>query len=183
MKGIIEGLLFVTGDDGLSKEQLLELLDINEEELNKLITDLVNDYKDESRGIMLEYLGNKYKLITKKEHKKYYEKLFEDVTSEKLSNAALETLAVIAYNQPITRNKIEELRGVDSSHLVRRLLLKELIEEKGRSELPGRPMLYGTTNNFLDYFGLSSLSDLPDIEEIEILDEKNLFESKYQENE
>ena len=167
MEAVLEGLLFVSGKDGLSLKKISELLEIDSDKALDLIYKLDCNYNDESRGLRIEKLGDNYKLVTKKEHSKYYEKLMQDVTSEHLSNQALETLAIIAYNQPITRGKIDEMRGVDSSYQIRRLLLKELIEEAGRSEGPGRPMLYKTTDSFLDYFGLSTLKDLPEV----ILDE------------
>ena len=115
------------------------------------------------------------------EYKEYYQKMV-DIESDMLSTSALETLAIIAYNQPIVRNQVDEIRGVDSSYNIRKLVLKGLIEEKGKSELPGRPILYGTTNKFLDHFGLESINDLPKIEEVEEKDEVDLFESKYQES-
>ena len=99
-----------------------------------------------------------------------------------LTQSNLETLAIIAYNQPITRSQIEEVRGVSSTHIIRKLLIRNLIQEVGRSELPGRPILYGTSDFFLDYFGISSLEQLPVIETEEIVEEeKNLFDSKYKE--
>ena len=120
---------------------------------------------------------------TKKEHKKYYEKLVSVQDSPNLSQSALETLAIIAYNEPITRVEIDEIRGVGSAYLVRKLLLKNLIEERGKSDLPGRPMLYGTTKEFLDFFGLKNKESLPllntDVETIEV--ETDLFDSKYHE--
>lgn len=181
-KAVLEGLLFVSGDDGLTLEQARNLLEIEGEELARVVADLMQEYDSENRGIKLEILGNRLKLTTKKEHKEYYQKLLEDETSEFLSQAALETLAIIAYNGPLVRSQVEEIRGVDSSHMVRKLLLKNLIEEKGRTELPGRPILYGVTDDFLDYFGLRSIEDLPKIEEKEMVEEEtNLFESRYQE--
>ena len=179
---VLEGILFLVGDEGISKDKLKEVLDIDDKNLNKLIEELDKSY-DENRGIKLEYLGEKYKLTTKKEHKEYYEKLTESEDSKTLTPAALETLVIIAYNQPITRVQIDEIRGVFSGNIIRRLVLKNLIKEIGKSDAPGRPNLYGTTDEFLDYFGLKSIDDLPKIEE-EIIeeDEKNLFESKYTEN-
>jgi len=181
MQGILEGLLFIAGDEGLSLDKVKEVLEISDQELADLITNLTSIYDDPNRGIRLEVLANKLKLVTKVEYKDYYKKIVE-FDSDMLSTGALETLAVIAYNQPVTRSMIDEVRGVDSSYHVRRLLLKELIEEKGRSELPGRPILYGTTEKFLDHFGLHSIEELPVIEENDEEDEKvNLFESKYKE--
>ena len=105
-----------------------------------------------------------------------------NIDSDLLSPAALETLAIIAYNQPLVRGQVDEIRGVDSSYNIRKLVLKGLIEEKGRSELPGRPILYGTTDKFLDHFGLASIDELPVIEEtIEENDDVDLFDSKYKE--
>ena len=103
-------------------------------------------------------------LITKKEHKDYYQKLIVNPNTNTLSQAALETLAIIAYNQPITRIEIDELRGVNNTWLLRKLVAKGLIKEVGKSTMPGRPNLYGTTSDFLDYFGLSTIKDLPKIE-------------------
>lgn len=181
MEAILEGLLFVSGDEGLSLKKIKEILEIEDEELNEIIENLEKNYDDEKRGIKLELLGNKLKLTTKKEHKVYYEKLVETDDSV-LSQASLETLAIIAYNSPITKAKIDEIRGTDSNYVIRKLVLKNLIKDEGRSEQPGRPILYGVTNEFLDYFGLSNLGDLPKIEEINDENfEVNLFESKYKE--
>lgn len=175
MKAILEGLLFISGDDGVSLEKVKEILEINEDQLASLVDDLTKEYDNPDRGIRLETLGSKLKLVTKKEYKDYFQKLV-DTESDNLSQAALEALAVIAYNQPIVRSQVDEIRGVDSVYVIKKLLVKNLIEEKGRSELPGRPILYGTTDNFLDHFGLHSLEELPIIEQIETEDEEvNLF--------
>ena len=182
MQGILEGLLFIGGDEGVTIDKVKEVLEIDDEKLNYLISNLKESYENEDRGIRLEQAGDTLKLVTKLEYKDYYKKMV-DIDSDLLSTAALETLAIIAYNQPMVRSQIDEVRGVDSSYNIRRLVLKGLIEEKGRSELPGRPILYGTTDKFLSHFGLSSLSDLPKIEEEDIESEDvDLFESKYQEN-
>ena len=159
---VVEGLLFVVGEDGLSLEQLKDILDLEEEEIKQIIIKLQDSYQDEKRGIRIDFLGNKLKLTTKKEHHMYYQKLLEEDTSS-LSQASLEILAIIAYNQPITRMKVDELRGIASGSMVRKLVAKGLIKETGRSNLPGRPILYETTSDFLDYFGLSSIDDLPDM--------------------
>ena len=119
--------------------------------------------------------------MTKEEHSKYYKKLVDEDISDSLSNSALEILAIVAYNQPITRVTIDEIRGVSCAHIVRKLVMKNLIKEVGRSELPGRPLLYGVTDQFLDYFGLKSLDDLPEIKVETESGEKELFDSKYKE--
>ena len=182
MEAIIEGLLYVQGDLGLTLEQVMDILNVSEEEAKELVFNLKNSYEQESRGLRIKYLGNTFKLTTKEEHKEYYQKLLENPKNNVLSNSALETLAIIAYNQPITRIEIDELRGVDSTYIVRRLLAKGLIKEFGKSDLPGKPILYKTTDDFLDYFGLSSISDLPKLEELDEEDgDKDLFKSIYKE--
>lgn len=179
---ILEGILFLVGDEGITDEELKKILEIEDNNLNALIEELQKEYNSEKRGIQLEKLGNKYKLTTKKEHKKYYELLTDVEASSVLSPAALETLAIIAYNQPVTRVQVDEIRGISSIHLIRKLLLKNLIEDVGRSDKPGRPILYGVTSEFLDYFGLNSVDELPNIEKIEVEeDATDLFTSKYKE--
>lgn len=182
--GVLEGLLFVVGDEGLTLKQICDILEINLDEAKKLLKELKNQYDDDKRGIRISYLGDAFKLTTKKEHKDYYRQLVENSETNTLSQAALETLAIIAYNQPITRVEIDEMRGVSTVHMVRRLLAKGLIKEVGKSTMPGRPNLYGTTKEFLDYFGMSSINDLPSIEfnkEVNDNEEKDLFKSIYKE--
>lgn len=168
---VIEGILFLVGDEGITIEELKNILEIDEKELAKNLNELKQEYENENRGLKIDYLGNKFKLTTKKEHKKYYEKLKEEEISSTLSEAALEALVIIAYNQPITRVKVDEIRGVGSSHLIRKLMLKNLIKEIGKSDAPGRPNLYGTTDEFLDYFGLKTIKDLPEIKEMNMDEE------------
>ena len=186
LMAVLEGLLFIVGDEGLSIDKIQELLQTSEEETKQILKDLVVEYSKPERGIKLEILGNCFKLTTKKEHKEYYQRLCESEKEEGLSQSSLETLAIIAYNQPITRGEVDQARGVASSHIMRRLLLKELIAVVGKSDLPGKPNLYGTTDKFFDYFGLSDIKDLPELTKKPINkqeDEKNLFESKYTEAE
>lgn len=183
-KAILESLLFVVGEEGLSLEQIMSILELDEGKSKELILELDNDYNNQDRGFRIDVLGNNFKLVTKKSCNEYIQKLANIEDDEVLSQSALETLAIIAYNSPITRIAVDEIRGVNTSHTIRRLLMKGLIEEKGRSDLPGRPILYGTTDYFLDYFGLASIDDLPEISfsEDENDDESNLFESRYKEN-
>lgn len=179
---VVEGILFLVGDEGITLERLTEVLELPEEKVKELLRVLYQDYNSNQRGIQLEVLGNKFKLTTKKIHKSYYEKLTETEINDSLSPAALETLAIIAYNQPITRMGVDEIRGINSGHLMRKLLLRNLIKDMGRADSPGRPILYGVTDEFLDYFGLQSIEELPEIEKIESVDEDtNLFDSKYKE--
>lgn len=186
-KAVLEGLLFVVGEDGLTIDQIKDVLDIDEEAAKKLIKELKHDYEDESRGLRIDFLGNRFKLTTKYEHRKYYQKLIENPETNFLSQAALETLAIIAYNEPITRVQIDTLRGVGSISIIRKLVAKGFIKESGRSNLPGRPILYETTHEFLDYFGLSDIRDLPKIDDIiqksneNEEDNSDLYTSKYTE--
>ena len=181
-KGLIEGLLFVSGDEGLTLIDLCSIIGVSDDIILSSLNELINDYENSDRGIRIELFGESYKLVTKKEYKDYLKKLVPD-EEDLLTQSNLETLAIIAYNQPITRMQVEEIRGVNSSHVIRKLLMRDLICEKGRSDLPGRPILYGTTDFFLDYFGINSLDQLPQIELPDNDDtETNLFESKYKEN-
>ena len=189
-KAVLEGLLFVVGEDGLTFEQIEDVLEINEEESKELLRELKKDYEDDNRGLRIDFLGNRFKLTTKFEHREYYQKLIENPETNVLSQSALETLAIIAYNEPITRVEIDKLRGVGSVQMVRKLVAKGFIKEVGRSDLPGRPILYETTSDFLDYFGLATIEDLPDmrdfLEENEGVEEDNesdLYTSKYVEEE
>ena len=182
-KAALEGLLFVVGDDGLTLDQIVNILEINLDDAKNLISELMNDYEKDDRGIRIHFLGNTFKLTTKSIHRKYYEKLLVTDENNSLSNSALETLAIIAYNEPITRVQVDEIRGVQTGQLVRKLVAKGLIKECGRSTLPGRPILYKTTHEFLDYFGLESIEDLPKIEEIKHEEdaEVSLYDTKYHE--
>lgn len=184
MEGILEGLLYVQGDTGLTLKEVMSILNLNEEEAKELVYKLRTSYEQDNRGLRLSYLGNTFKLTTKQEHKEYYAKLLESPTTHTLSQAALETLAIIAYNEPITRGEIDEMRGVDSVFVVRKLLAKGMIKECGKSDKPGHPILYKTTDDFLDYFGLSTKEDLPKIEELTGDNdvEKDLFKSSYKED-
>ena len=189
-KAVLEGLLFVVGEDGLTFEQIEDVLEINEEESKELLMELKKDYEDDNRGLRIDFLGNRFKLTTKFEHREYYQKLIENPETNVLSQSALETLAIIAYNEPITRVEIDKLRGVGSVQMVRKLVAKGFIKEVGRSDLPGRPILYETTSDFLDYFGLATIDDLPDMREFleenessEDEGESDLYMSKYMEEE
>ena len=183
MTSSIEALLFAVGSEGLTKEELCNILEIDETKLEELITLLNNKYSKEDSGIELKFLGNNYKLTTKESEKEILKKLALE-TSNNLSESALETLAIIAYNEPITRSQIDEIRGINSTQMLRNLIAKGLIETAGKNEdLPGRPNLYKTTDFFLDYFNLSSKDELPeiDIEEIEVLEDDDLYKSRYKE--
>ena len=179
----LEGLLFVVGDDGLSINQMMEILEIDHDEAVELINKLKEEYENINRGIRIHFLGNTFKLTTKKEQQKYYQKLLVNEENNTLSNSALETLAIVAYNEPITRVEVDEIRGVGTSQMIRKLAAKGLLKECGRSELPGRPILYKTTSEFLDCFGLSDISELPKItpKSEQENNEVDLYHSKYEE--
>lgn len=186
-KAVLEGLLFVVGEEGLTFEQIEDVLDISEEEAKTLLMQLKHDYEAEDRGLRIDFLGNRFKVTTKFEHKNYYQKLLENPETNTLSQAALETLAIIAYNEPVTRVQVDAMRGVGSTQIIRKLVAKGFIKEVGRSDLPGRPILYETTSDFLDYFGLSTIDDLPDMQDVIAESEKeddsesDLYTSKYSE--
>lgn len=183
--GILEGILFVQGDEGINLSTLCELMNISETEAKDILLTLKKRYEEKDRGLRISYLGDAFKLTTKQEHKKYYESLAINPGTNKLSQAALETLAIIAYNQPITNPEVSEIRGVQSGQIIRKLVAKGLLKEVGKSELAGRPNLYKTTSEFLDYFGLATIEDLPniEIEEAKDNDDVELFSSTYKENE
>ena len=187
---VLEGLLFVVGEDGLTLQQISDILEISDEDSKVLLKNLRESYDKEDRGLRIDFLGNRFKLTTKFEHKAYYQKLIENPNANTLSQAALETLAIIAYNEPITRIRVDELRGVSSAHLVRKLVAKGFIKEVGHSDLPGKPILYETTSEFLDYFGLPNIEALPDMSKFinEVNNDGNqnsgetdLYHSKYKE--
>ena len=181
MKSVLEGLLFVVGDEGLSIDEISSIIEKSKEETIALLEELNHDYEDENRGIEIKKLGEKYKLTTKEKNKKYYQKLTEISDVRKLSQSALETLAIIAYNEPITRLEVDELRGVSSAQMIRSLIAKDFVKELGRKDVAGRPILYGITKEFLDYFGLSSKDELPKFEDVKKDDEVELYNSKYKE--
>ncbi|WP_328800152.1 SMC-Scp complex subunit ScpB [Paenibacillus sp. LX16] len=174
LKSIIEGLLFLAGEEGLSTKQIADIVEQQQELIEQCLEDMKQDMEQGGRGLQLIRIAGHYQLATLSEHAPYFEKLAYSPARASLSQAALETLAIVAYRQPITRVEIEEIRGVKSERAIHTLVNKELIEEKGRAEAIGRPILYGTTKSFLDYFGLGSLADLPQPELFE--DSDNLEE-------
>lgn len=183
MKPVIEGLLFLVGEEGIDVKTMASILEISEGEVIDILEELFKDYQGKDRGLTIKNLGGLFKLTTKKDHKRYYTKLSETQKVKNLSQSALETLAIIAYNEPITRHEVDELRGVGSAQIIRNLVAKDFIKEVGKSEKLGKPTLYGTTREFLDYFGLDSKDRLPKIEDIKLEEEVDLYNSKYNEEE
>ena len=175
--GVLEGLLFIMGDEGVTLKEICETLNINEDEAKNLLNSLKKQYESDERGIRISYLGEAFKLTTKKEHKEYYQKLIT-TREENLTHSQLEVLAVIAYNEPITRIEIDEIRGISSAYIIKKLLSKDLIRIVGKSNLPGKPNLYRTTREFLDCLGLASLNDLPQVNTKNNDEVHELFEKK-----
>ena len=175
IKSIVEALLFVWGDP-LSSKDISKILEIKEKDVHKIINEMIDEFNYNRRGIRIIRIKGKYQLTTRPEHHHWVSKLTGESRLKSLSNASLETLSIIAYKQPITKNEIDTIRGVRSDKALETLMNKKLIKEIGRLERPGKPIIYGTTDEFLQYFGLEDLNGLPNIEELKIQSEKN---SKY----
>jgi len=180
----VEAILFVAGDDGLTIEELAKLINQPADVAFALCEDLAEKHKnDETSGLLLIETANKYQLVTKKEYADYIKSYAQSPFSQTLSRALLETLAIVAYNQPITRIEIEDIRGVQVAGNLQKLKARQLIEEVGRLDKPGRPLLYGTTSFFLDYFGVNSLEELPELSEDEDDDDdSDLFFKNFQQS-
>lgn len=163
VEGIIEGVLFAAGDP-VPLAKLSEVLEIDKKAIKLILNNMILNYQNSKRGILLREIGGAYQLCTRPEHYEYIRKLVEPRQRQALSQAAYETLAIIAYNQPVTRIKIEQIRGVSSESSITRLLERNLIKEAGRMDSPGKPILYETTEEFLRSFGFKSLLDLPVLE-------------------
>lgn len=177
IEAIVEGLLYMVGDDGLKIEQLASVIDKSIEDSEAILNSIQSKYTNENFGIELVNYGKTYKFITKQEVAPYIQALFHTSKPNTLSQSALETLAIIAYKQPITRVEIEELRGVGADMMLRKLQARNLIREAGRSDAPGKPILYEVTEEFMDSFKLYTLNELPDLPEFNSDDEnENLFE-------
>lgn len=160
---ILEGLLYIVGDDGLTALQAASVLSLSEEKVKNLLQELIEMHNDASRGVELREFGGIYRFFSKPIVSIYAQKLFQIEKHATLSQAALETLAIIAYKQPITRVEIEEIRGVGADMMLRKLLARDLIRESGRSQAPGKPILYEVTDEFMNSFKLMSLKELPEL--------------------
>jgi segregation and condensation protein B len=160
---VLEGLLFVTGDEGLTAAQAADTLGISEKQAEELFAQLQKAWQSDDRGLEVVRYGDIYRFLTKAFVHSYAARLFSKDVKTQLSQAALETLAIIAYKQPVTRVEIEEIRGVSADAMLRKLIARGMVKEDGRSEAPGRPILYSVTNEFMDAFQLLSLDELPDL--------------------
>ncbi|MRN53435.1 SMC-Scp complex subunit ScpB [Paenibacillus monticola] len=170
LKSIIEGLLFLSGDEGISIRQIAEITEQRAELAAGALKELKEDYIAQERGLQVVQIAGNFRLATLPEHAPYFERLAYSPSRSSLSQAALETLAIVAYRQPITRVEIEEIRGVKSERAIHTLNNKDLIYEVGRAEAVGRPILYGTTKSFLESFGLANLKELPEPSSFESTD-------------
>lgn len=167
LKAIIEGMLFVCGDEGASLKDIAAALEISEQIAENVLNEMIEEYNNnENRGIMITVLAGKYKFLSKPECHQFCQNLLQSSDTHYFSQAALETLAIIAYKQPVTRVEIEEIRGVSCDLMIKKLLAKNLIKEVDRLETIGRPFTYGVTDYFLDTFKLKSIDELPPIEDI-----------------
>lgn len=160
----IEAILFANGAS-VDKSRIAQALEISEKKVDEHISALINDYTQANRGITIIRMDDSYQMVSCKEYAPQIRTVMDLRRNTPLSQAALEVLAVVAYNQPVTKAFVEQVRGVDCSGVIGSLTAKGLVEEKGRLELPGRPLLYGTTENFLRCFNLSSIEELPPLPE------------------
>nr|WP_090886727.1 SMC-Scp complex subunit ScpB [Evansella caseinilytica] len=184
IKAIIEGLLFVSGEEGIDEKQIMHVLQLDRKSVKFYMAELMEVYSSESRGLQIVEIAGGYQFTTKPEHAPYFKRLVQAPSSTTLSQAALETLAIIAYKQPISRVEVEDVRGVKSERPIRTLTAKSLIKEVGRAEGTGRAILYGTTKEFLEQFGLRSMEELPPLPDQvsadEVEEEVDLFYSRFQ---
>lgn len=179
---VIEGMLYIYGDEGITIKDIADTLEITKKEAYELMDELLSLYASKTvKGVDICDFGGTYKMVTLSQHDVYYKKM-TTTSGRKLSKSALETLAIVAYYQPVTRIRIEEIRGVGCESMIRKLLAQALIKEVGREDSPGKPVLYGVTDEFMDAFNLKSLDELPELKEIESeFDEEDIFNTKYQE--
>lgn len=176
LMSVVEGMIFMVGEEGIDLVSLSKLLDEKREDVLQVLDHLVDEYRQEHHGIELVNYGGLYKFVSKGKIHPYGEKYFTITKPNQLSPAALETLAIIAYRQPITRVEIEEIRGVGSDAMLRRLIARGLIKEAGRADSVGLPFLYEVTDHFLDVFKLVSLEELPELPEFSEQMELDLYE-------
>jgi segregation and condensation protein B len=162
---VLEALLFLSGEL-LSVSAIKDVIELPESEVKRLMEELMAEYKNRNAGLLIVEIANGYQMVTNPEYADWVRKFRSIHISSKLSVPALETLAIIAYKQPIIRAEIEQLRSVNSDSAIKRLLERRLIKIMGRKEVPGRPFLYGTTREFLQYFGLKDLTELPTLKDL-----------------
>ena len=166
MKSAFESMMFVWGQP-LDVKAAADVFDISKQEAYDLFKELQAEYEQEGRGIVIREVNKTFQFVTREENADYIERLCTPVKARRLSQSALEVLAIVAYKQPVTKGEIEAIRGIKCDRVMEGLMKKDLVCEKGRSEAVGRPILYGTTDTFLKNFGFSSLKELPPIDDVE----------------
>ncbi len=176
----IEGILFAAGEP-VKSAKLAAVLEVDINEVEEAVKLLKYNYDTDLRGLMIIEIDGGYQLCSRPEYYAYIQEILGEQRRQALSNAAMEALAIIAYKQPITRGQVEYIRGVNSDGAINRLVERDLIEEKGRLDAPGRPILYGTTQNFLRCFGLKNPGDLPEVDLSELSKEYEQYEIKAEE--
>jgi segregation and condensation protein B len=164
-KSLLEALLFVSGEP-ITLAALKGGTDLPEAEVKQLLDELAAEYRDKDGGVLIIEIANGYQMVTNPTYVQWIRKFKSTGTPNKLSLPALETLAIVAYNQPVIKAEVEQIRGVNSDGVIKTLLDRRLIKIMGRKEVPGKPLLYGTTHEFLQYFGLKDLTELPTIKEL-----------------
>jgi len=172
LKGRIEAILFVAGE-AVGIRDLAKALRVEEKELKETLKKIGSEYDYEQRGFMLKRFGDKVQLATRPLYSEDVLRLLQPVQQQSLSQAAMETLAVVAYKQPVTRAEVEQIRGVKCDYSLQSLMMKGLIQEAGRKDTIGRPILYATTDMFLSHFGIQGLEDLPPLPETEKESDEN----------
>lgn len=175
VKSIVESLLFAAGD-AVELDRIADIVDVDKRSLRSILKEMMEEYQFERRGIQIIKLEDAYQMCTRGEYHDYIAMLAEPRRKQSLSNAAIEVLAIVAYKQPVTRSSIEHIRGVNCDYVVNRLVERGLIEEVGRLDAPGRPLLFGTTQEFLRCFGVEGVEELPDYEEFGKTDEAQQLE-------
>lgn len=165
IQSIIEAVLFAAGDP-VELERLADIVDVDKRSLREILKKMMDSYNFERRGIHIIRMQDSYQMCTNGVYAEYIGRLAEPPRKQNLSNAALEVLSIVAYKQPVTRSTIEHIRGVNCDYIVNRLIERNFIEEKGRLEAPGRPILFGTTQHFMRAFGISELDELPDFDSL-----------------
>lgn len=177
LTGTLEAIIFAAGSEGISSDELSDILQIPVHEVVALCQDLRNSYEERGAGLAIVEVASHWQMVTRPEHADALRRMAAPTTSSTLSAAALEVLAIIAYKQPISRLDIEAIRGVQSDRALSTLVHRQLVKEVGRMEAPGRPILYGTTDTFLQTFGLRALDELPPLpEEPDVPDNLALFQ-------
>ncbi len=181
-KSIIEAILFMSGD-AVSLDSLRTIIEVDKYNTERIVRDLINDYSLKSSGLLLLEVAGGFQFVTNPACAPWVKKLLSTSVPKKLTQSSLETLAIIAYKQPIIKAEIEAIRGVNSDGVVKTLLDRRLVKMLGRKEAPGRPLLYGTSNEFLQYFGLKDLSELPTLKEFQEIEVPEIPETVPDESE